>query len=175
MSSWVVVLLLLVATIAVIAVLYFVLQAIKAEEARQVKREKVTRVVRSPDGKKLNLNTKVLENFLNQADDYYIQAFQRSNIEYFLPYCTVSLAMSLNNRIIYCNDKVFGLKEHRRRVWTIVSINEDSLVVQKNITFDTIKERGKRGYITYADPIRENWTIGVNPSRFQVLEVKDAA
>jgi hypothetical protein len=175
MNGWVAALLLLVVTVVIAVVCYFALKAIKAEEARQVRKEKVTRVVRSPDGKKLNLNTKVLENFLNQADDYYIQAFQRSNVEYFLPYCTVSLAMSLNNRIIYCNDKVFGLKEHRKRSWRIVAINEDSIVVRKDITFDTIKDRGKRGYITYADPIHEHWTIGVNPSRFQVLEVKDAA
>lgn len=175
MSGWVITLLLLITTIVIIVILYFVLQAIKDEEIRKAKREKITRVVRSPDGKKLNLNTKVLENFLDQADDYYIRAFQRSNIEYFLPYCTVSLAMALNNKIIYCNDKVFGLKEHRRRVWTIVSVNEDSLVVRKNITFDLIKERGRRGYITYADPICEDWTVGVNPSRFQVLEVIERA
>lgn len=175
MSGWVIALLLLISTIIMVVLLHFILQAIKEEEAQQVKREKITRVVHSPDGKRLNLNTKVLVNFLNQADDYYIRAFQCSNVEYFLPYCTVSLAMALNNRIIYCNNKVFGLKEHRRRAWAIISVNEDSLVVRKNITFDLIKERGRRGYITYADPICEDWTIGVNPSRFQVLEVTERA
>lgn len=172
MSTPILILLLLILLILVLALIAGLLYLVwRLQEKDNKSNQPDARLIKTPNGKNVNLNTKVLIRFLDQADDAYIEAYQRSNIEYFLPFCTIPLAMDLNNRILYCNDKVFGTKDHRKRSWQILEIRDKALIVQKDVTFSRIKERGKKSFYDYADPIHEVWKIGYSPSRFQVLEV----
>lgn len=172
MSTPILVLLLLILLVLVFSLVIGLIYLVyRLQEKDNKSNQPDARLIKSPNGKHINLNTKVLIRFLEQADDAYIDAYQRSNIEYFLPFSTIPLAMDLNNRILYCNDKVFGNKDQRKREWQIMEVCERFLIVQKDITFSMIRERGKKSFYAYADPIHEVWKIGYSPSRFQVLEV----
>jgi len=153
----------------IVGVAVLIIWIVKSEDKRDARRNRPDASI--TDGKKYDVNMKVLTRFLDQADEAYIQAFQQINVEPFVPFCTVPLAMKLNNEIIYNNTREFSTKEHRKRNWTVEQVFEETLLVKKDMTFELMREAHGQAYIPYADPIHEIWKLTYGPTRFCVIDI----
>jgi hypothetical protein len=112
-------------------------------------------------------NQKALYDFLEEADEKYMLAFTARNIKLFADYCTVPCAQEVQNRILYYEQRNFGLPNKRKRKWTIIKTEDDSILLKKELTH----AREKKTHFTTGDDITEHWRVTYN-SKFLVCSIR---
>jgi hypothetical protein len=112
-------------------------------------------------------NQAALFSFLEEADEKYMLAFVAKNIDIFAGYCTVPCAQEVQNRILYYEERNFGLPGKRKRNWTIAKAEGGSIVLKKDLTH----ARNPKTRITTGDHITEYWKVIYN-SKFLVASIR---
>ena len=112
-------------------------------------------------------NQEALFAFLEEADEKYMKAFIVKNIDVFAGYCTIPCAQEVQNRILYYEERSFGLPNKRKRKWTIMKADDETIYVRKELTHAReTKTRFKTG-----DDITEYWRVSYN-SKFLVCSIR---
>jgi len=110
---------------------------------------------------------KALFAFLEEADEKYMLAFTAKNVNIFTKYCTNPCAQEVQNRILYFEERNFGLPKKRKRKWTIIKSDSDSIHLKKELTH----ARYAKTHITTGDDITEYWKVIYN-SKFLVCSIR---
>jgi hypothetical protein len=110
---------------------------------------------------------KALFAFLEDADEKYMLAFTAKNVNIFTKYCTNPCAQEVQNRILYYEKRNFGLPGKRKRKWTIMSAEDNSILLKKELTH----AREKKTHFTTGDDITEYWKVIYN-SKFLVCSIR---
>lgn len=95
--------------------------------------------------------------FLEDADNAYIRAYQYRSLGELIQYTTRDLAIEMQQKITYYNDKIWATSAHRQRSWTIVSTDGDIITVRKELTFKNVKY-GKM-LVKIGDDCVEYWKV----------------
>lgn len=112
-------------------------------------------------------NQAALFAFLEEADEKYMLAFIAKSIDVFAGCCTIPCAQEVQNRILYYEERNFGLPGKRKRKWTIVKAEDSSILLKKELTH----ARDAKTRITTGDNITEYWKIIYN-SKFLVASIR---
>jgi hypothetical protein len=112
-------------------------------------------------------NQEALFVFLEEADDNYMLAFTAKNIDLFAKYCTIPCAQEVQNRILYFEERNFGLPNKRKRKWSIVKAEDDSILLKKEL----IHARDVKTRITTGDDFTEYWKVIYN-KKFLVCSIR---
>lgn len=112
-------------------------------------------------------NKEALFAFVEEADEKYILAFICKNIDVFSGYCTIPCAQEVQNRILYYEERNFGLPDKRKRKWTIMKAEDDSIILRKELTHG----REVKTRFTTGDDMVEYWRIIYN-SKFLVASIR---
>jgi hypothetical protein len=67
------------------------------------------------------------------------------------------LAIEMQQKITYYNDKIWASPEHRQRTWTIVSSEGQIITVRKELTFKNVKYG--RMLVKIGDDCVEYWKV----------------
>ena len=115
-------------------------------------------------------NHKVL-NFLSDADDAYILAFEARNIKPFAPYADPAVCNALLQEILSGEDRSFGSSKLRKREWKITL--DDGRIIQavKSVSHAPL-DVGKGISISLGDSITQVWDVRVDgKDAFKVIKV----
>jgi len=95
--------------------------------------------------------------FLEEADNAYIKAYQYRSLGELIQFITREMAIEMQQKITYYNDKIWGTPAHRQRSWSVVSINEETIIVRKELTFKRVKYG--RMLVKLGDDTIEYWKV----------------
>jgi len=109
--------------------------------------------------------------FLEEADNAYIRAYQYRSLSELLQFITRELAIEMQQKITYYNDKIWASPAHRLRTWTIVSAEEQIITVRKELTFKNVKYG--RMLVKIGDDCVEYWKVISDGSdkRYKIHEI----
>lgn len=116
---------------------------------------------------------KYLKTFLNKADDAYIKAFQYKVLGEFSNYATPSVYSSVQQKIIYRNNRIWGADDFRKRNWSVITKTEDEIVVRKELTFKSIKFG--HTLVPMGDELIEYWSVIKEGKSFKIKEIQSNA
>jgi len=105
--------------------------------------------------KQSDINT--LLAFLNEADNAYIRSYQYRSLGELIQFTTRELAMEMQQKITYYNDKIWGTPKQRQRTWSVVSTDGTSIIVRKELTFKKVKYG--RMLVKLGDDTVEYWKV----------------
>lgn len=109
--------------------------------------------------------------YLEAADDAYMDAFETKDVSAFSKYCTRDVAYFVRDLVLSDTEQVFGLKRYRHREWCLVSDGDVIRVYFKKITHDPV-EVIHRIAIAIADDISEEWTLERQDSRYVITDIR---
>lgn len=109
--------------------------------------------------------------FLEEADNAYIRAYQYRALGELIQYTTRDLAIEMQQKITYYNDKIWATSAHRQRTWTIISTDEQVITVRKELTFKNVKYG--RMLVKIGDDCVEYWKIVFDnlDKRYKIKEI----
>lgn len=144
-------------------------------------KQKVYKTVRTEQKQAVNATTvmkskvdeKLLINWLEQADESYIDAFQFKKLGNFIKYAHPSLCAKVQQAVNYKNTRLWGTKKYRIRKWEVVSVSEEAVLVRKELNFKKIKF----GYaeVPMGDRCVEYWKVEtLARNQFRVVSIQDS-
>ena len=109
--------------------------------------------------------------FLEEADNAYIKAYQYRSLGELIQYVSRELAIEMQQKITYYNDKIWGTPAHRQRSWTIVSTAGPVITVRKELTFKNVKYG--RMLVKLGDDSVEYWKVVYNhlDERYKIQDI----
>lgn len=109
--------------------------------------------------------------FLEEADNAYIRAYQYRSLGQLIQFITRELAIEMQQKITYYNDKIWGTPAHRHRTWSVVSTDGAVITVRKELTFKKVKYGKMR--VKLGDDSVEYWKIIYDSMdrRYKVQEI----
>jgi|GEM_PF-2435411 len=109
--------------------------------------------------------------FLEEADNAYIRAYQYRLLGELIQYTTRDLAIEMQQKITYYNDKIWATSAHRQRTWTIISTDGQTITVRKELTFKNVKY-GKM-LVKIGDDCVEYWKVIFDnlDKRYKIQEI----
>jgi hypothetical protein len=115
--------------------------------------------------------TNILIAFLEEADNAYIRAYQYRSLGELIQYITRDLAIEMQQKITYYNDRIWASPSHRKRTWTIVSAEEQIITVRKELTFKNVKYG--RMLVKIGDDCVEYWKVIFDDmdKRYKIQEI----
>jgi hypothetical protein len=81
------------------------------------------------------------------------------------------MAIEMQQKITYYNDKIWGTPAHRQRTWAVVSINGETITVRKELTFKRVKYG--RVLVKLGDDTVEYWKVIYDnlDKRYKIQEI----
>lgn len=110
-----------------------------------------------------------LVNFLNEADDAYMQSYSTNRLEIFAEYATQELCSVIEEEMEFGEKKLFGTVSSRSREWYLLNSNKCDYTVKKILTHKRIKQRTVS--ISLGDSIEETWKVEAVDKRYQVSDI----
>ncbi|WP_268624624.1 hypothetical protein [Paenibacillus alvei] len=108
--------------------------------------------------------------FLERADDAYILTHESIEISYFSQYATSTLCNEILESIYKNPPKMFGTRKYRVRTWSVLTYEDQGVLLRKELTHIPIKVR--RGIkVALGDDMVEFWKISFLSNGYRVEEV----
>lgn len=110
-----------------------------------------------------------LVNFLNEADEAYMQSYNTNRLEIFAEYATPELCSVIEEEMEFGEKKLFGTASSRSREWYLLNASKCDYTVKKILTHKRIKQRTVS--ISLGDSIEETWKVEEVDRSFQVCDI----
>lgn len=116
-------------------------------------------------------NTTVLLNFLNEADEELIKAYETKRVNGFVEYASNSVLRYLTDKINSGESILFGTKTYRIRTWKIISDKGDTYFVRKELRHRHVK-LSKSVYVAIGEDLDEYWSIQKDGKKFIIDSIE---
>lgn len=114
------------------------------------------------------INRKLLE-FLDKADDAYMEGYSKSKMELFADYMTPELCEIICEEMEQGGKKLFGPKNARERKWYLLEGGKDNYKLKKILTHKKLKQGTVS--ISLGDCIEETWSVATRNDSYIVLDI----
>lgn len=127
---------------------------------------------RSPSKKLYSGISQDLYDFLEAADNAYIQMYQSKSIKTFTPYASRELLYNLADMLPEADLRLFGSDKYRRREWLLVDNSSVFFRVKKQVTYKNIELRSGIK-VALGDDMEEVWTVTRVNNKYCVMNIED--